>query len=108
MQAIAYRLQENQFGGLSRSAKMKLKAAAKGAGREVPSSRRAPPRYRIKPGTRLLREWQGRSHEVVAIGEGKFQYRGDTYSSLSEIARKITGTRWSGPAFFGLNRRAGG
>ena len=56
----------------------------------------------IKPGTRLLREWQGQTHEVIAESTGQFLYRGDTYRSLSAIARAITGTRWSGPTFFGI------
>lgn len=56
----------------------------------------------IHPGTRLLRQWRGDTHEVVVADSG-YEYRGATYHSLSEIARKITGTRWSGPAFFGLN-----
>src|SRR6266567_1054164 len=56
---------------------------------------------RIKAGTRLLREWQGRKHIVTAAQTG-YEYQGTRYGSLSEIARHITGTRWSGPLFFGL------
>jgi len=55
----------------------------------------------LKPGTRLLRLWQGTSHEVTVLGHG-FAWQGTTYGSLSEIARAITGARWSGPRFFGL------
>jgi len=58
------------------------------------------PRY--KPGTRLIREWQGVTHEVT-IEEQGYSWNGRHYRSLSHIARKITGTRWSGPRFFGLN-----
>ncbi len=55
-----------------------------------------------RPGTRLVREWQGRTH-VVTIGEdGAVLWNDRTWRSLSEVARAITGTRWSGPAFFGL------
>jgi len=54
-----------------------------------------------RPGTRLVREWQGRVHEVVVLDEG-FLWSGKRHGSLSEIARAITGTRWSGPRFFGL------
>ena len=61
-----------------------------------------PVRRSIKPGTRLLREWQGQTHEVIAESTGQFLYRGETYRSLSAIARAITGTRWSGPTFFGI------
>lgn len=56
---------------------------------------------RIKRGTQIIRQWHGETHEVVVIESG-YQYRQASYTSLSEIARKITGTRWSGPAFFGL------
>ena len=55
----------------------------------------------IKPGTRLLREWQGRMHEVIILEEGAL-YDGRTWTSLSAVAREITGARWSGPRFFGL------
>ncbi len=62
---------------------------------------------KIKAGTRLLREWQGRVHEVTVVKDG-FSYQGSTYRSLSEIARTITGTRWNGWVFFGLkNHRRG-
>ena len=62
---------------------------------------------KLKPGTRLLREWQGRSHEVLVLNDG-FSWQATHYRSLSAIARKITGTAWSGPLFFGLrpNRSA--
>jgi hypothetical protein len=104
IQAIAYGLQKKAFGGLSRSAAMKLNKAAKGPGKSNdPSSRRADIRHRIKPGTRFMREWNGRSYEVIAIDNGKFLYQGEPYTSLSRIARQITGTQWSGPVFFGLS-----
>jgi Protein of unknown function (DUF2924) len=56
---------------------------------------------RLKPGTLLVREWDGEIHRVIVAGDG-FVWREQTYSSLSEIARLITGTRWNGPRFFGL------
>lgn len=56
---------------------------------------------RLSPGTRLLREWRGATHEVRVMAQG-FEYAGQTYKSLSRVARTITGTPWSGPAFFGL------
>lgn len=59
---------------------------------------------RTKAGTRFVREWQGQLHEVAVLDKG-LEYKGHTYRSLSEIAREITGTRWSGPAFFGLKKR---
>ena len=55
----------------------------------------------LTPGTRLLREWQGRTHHVAVV-DGGFEYDGRTWKSLSAITRAITGTRWSGPLFFGL------
>lgn len=55
------------------------------------------------PGMRLAREWAGRRHEVVVIDGGAL-YEGQTYGSLSEVARQITGRRWNGPRFFGLRQ----
>lgn len=57
----------------------------------------------LTAGTRLLREWQGHTHEVLVLPEG-FEHQGKTYTSLSAVARAITGTPWSGPAFFGVRR----
>jgi hypothetical protein len=67
-----------------------------------PSSELSAP-ARIKPGTRLFRHWRGQVHEVFVTNTG-YEYLGSPYRSLSEVARKITGTRWSGPAFFGLKK----
>ena len=61
----------------------------------------APARARFKPGTLLVREHGGVSHRVEVLDKG-FRWQGETFSNLSEIARRITGTRWNGPAFFGL------
>jgi hypothetical protein len=58
-------------------------------------------RRELKPGTRLMREWQGRTYEVLVLDDG-FSWQNTRYRSLSAIARKITGTAWSGPLFFGL------
>ena len=101
VQGIAYRLQEQDLGGLKPAVRRRLAQAAEdiAAGRSRPAS---PPI--IKPGTRLLRDWQGVTHEVIVL-EGCVQYRGQTWRSLSAVAREITGTRWSGPLFFGLKGR---
>ncbi len=107
IQAVAYRIQENRFGGLSRAARLKLAAAAASAGSATARSARATSQHRVKPGTRFLREWQGETYEVTVTTDGGFFYRDSTYRSLSEIARLITGTRWSGPAFFGLKQHTG-
>lgn len=63
------------------------------------------PSSAMKPGSRFTREWQGKLHEV-SVGDDGFVYRNRKYKSLSAIARDITGTRWSGPAFFGLKETA--
>ena len=60
-----------------------------------------PRRPELKPGTRLVREWQGQTYEVLVLDEG-FSWQGTQHRSLSAIARKITGTAWSGPLFFGV------
>ena len=61
----------------------------------------ATPKLSLSPGTRLLRQWQGQTHHVTVLAQG-FEYSGQTYRSLTAIARQITGTAWSGPLFFGL------
>lgn len=63
------------------------------------------PRPQLRPGSKLVRAWHGVEHEVMVLENGKrFEYRGETYRSLTQIARLITGTHWSGPRFFGLHR----
>lgn len=99
IQAIAYRMQERAFGGLSQKALAMLEGRSTRQGRS-----RTRITHRIKPGTRFLREWQGRTIEVVADAANGFVYRQRTYHSLSAVARAVTGTRWSGPAFFGLRK----
>jgi len=95
--AFAYRLQEQVYGGLKPHIKAMLRQVAAGQGdiRPVPE---------VKNGTRLLREWRGTTHEVLVLGDG-VQYRGQKYRSLSEVAKVITGSKWSGPVFFGLRSR---
>ena len=99
---LAYRMQENAYGGLRPSTRSELRRIARSLGRSTASTELIL-RPRIKLGTRILRQWRGETHEVVVTRSG-YEYRRASYRSLSEIARKITGTRWSGPAFFGLNR----
>ena len=102
--AVAYRIQELALGGLDRKTRRRLDRAEKDltAGKPLTA-----PRPKLKPGTRLLREWQGRTHEVIVLETG-VEYRGKEWPSLSAVAREITGTRWSGPRFFGLVGGAGG
>jgi hypothetical protein len=98
---LAYRLQENAYGGLKPATRSELRRIARAL--ERPSgSKKLKVRPRIRPGTRLVREWRGETHEVV-ITESGFEYRRKNYKSLSKIAKEITGSQWSGPAFFGLN-----
>jgi len=112
--AIAYERQVKIHGGLSKLAKRKLAAIASeacsaqtcdgmidvdAAGPDCTKSRRS---VRPTAGTRLMREWNGRTHVVDVLDIGVL-YNGQTYKSLSSVARAITGARWSGPRFFGLD-----
>jgi hypothetical protein len=91
---IAWRLQEKVLGGLSAKARSLLGTTE----RQLIKARPA-----LRPGNRLVRRWRGRTYVVEAV-DGGFTFDGDRFSSLSEVANKITGTRWSGPRFFGLVR----
>jgi hypothetical protein len=95
--AIAYELQAKAFGGLPVRTRRALRAAAKADGKSTLSN--LPSR-----GTRLVREWHGALHEVEVLDDG-YLWRGTRHRSLSAIARAITGTKWSGPRFFGLLAR---
>jgi hypothetical protein len=99
---IAYRLQEVAFGGLKGFIERQLRALVQGGSQGCKLIEGLTLRH--KAGTRYVREWQGKLHEVSVLPEG-YEYNGRVYRSLSVIARNITGTRWSGPAFFGLKRR---
>ncbi len=99
---ISYKLQERAYGGLSKAAARKLEQA-----NADPMSRGAvkpAPPISLRPGTRLVREWRGVTHTVLIHADG-IEWRGQRYHSLSVVAQKITGARWSGPRFFGLRRR---
>lgn len=100
---IAYRLQEQQLGGLPKAVRRRL-AAADPASAKLGASRSVP--LIIKPGTRLVRQWRGVTHTVL-VGTDHVEWNGQRYRSLSEVARAITGARWSGPRFFGLRQRTG-
>jgi hypothetical protein len=93
VRGIAYEMQTRQLSGLTAAEKKRLVALAQG--------RRNPSPGALRTGTRLYRSWQGVTQEVLVL-EGGYSWRGETYASLSEVARAITGTRWSGPRFFGL------
>jgi hypothetical protein len=97
---LSYRIQEKAFGGLSLQARNRLKQIGAGLAKGPRSTKQV-----VSPeeGTRILRQWHGEMHEVRCMDNGLF-YRGEKYSSLSKIAFVITGTKWSGPAFFGVKK----
>lgn len=97
---IAYRIQEDRFGGLS----PKTEAAILQRNFANPSRRSSlePPRQ-LAIGCVLVRDHGGHSHRVTVTKDG-FEYNGKTYGNLSEIALQITGTKWNGPRFFGLRK----
>jgi hypothetical protein len=104
VQAIARRLQEKALGGLKPSTQRLLQRTAEEAngGRKISASAK---KTQPRPGTVLVREWHGSKHQVSVLKDG-FLYRSRRYGSLSQIARTITGTPWSGPLFFGLKSRS--
>jgi hypothetical protein len=105
IQAIAYRVQQNVLGALKPSVRRHLMRVARNAadGRQAPDYTSLSP----KPGTVLVRDWGGVTHQVKVLEDGLL-FRGKRYKSLSEVARVITGARWSGPLFFGLKIRTQG
>ena len=96
---VAWKIQESRHGGLGASVRRQIAALAKTM--ETKSDLAKPRAVFPKPGARLLRSWEGVTHEVLVVEDG-FLWAGRTWRSLSAIAREITGTRWSGPRFFGL------
>ena len=94
-----------RLGDLDRDTQRFLDRVAAGTrnGDELPVKGDHPHRHGLQPGTILVREWDGKSQRVVVLDQG-FAWNGTTYRSLTEIAFAITGTRWSGPRFFGLRR----
>ncbi|MCB9833037.1 MAG: DUF2924 domain-containing protein [Planctomycetes bacterium] len=105
---LAYRVQELAFGGLSELTRAALhQALPEGEGGDRKLRRRRPVDGMPVAGTRLVREYQGRTYDVVVTDQG-FELEGRPYRSLSAVARAITGTRWNGWAFFGIKRQVGG
>lgn len=102
LRGITYKIQERAFGGLSKSLLRKLTDAD-----TSPAHYRSPAqRAAVKPGTRLVREWNCETHTVLVHADG-VEWRGTRYRSLSVVAREITGAHWSGPRFFGLASKKG-
>jgi hypothetical protein len=100
--SIAHRIQERAYGSLSREHRRLLDQLVRAA-RAKPNGRLELPR-KIKPGSELVRTWNRRTYRVMVMEKG-FAWEGKTFSSLSEIAFEITGTKWNGPRFFGLRSR---
>jgi hypothetical protein len=96
VRALAHQIQENAFGVLEKRWAQRL---ARG-----PDAKR-PAELNLKSGSVIIREYQGQIHAVTILPDG-FSWQGETYASLSIIARKITGTVWNGPRFFGLRVRS--
>jgi hypothetical protein len=101
VRAIAYRMQERVFGGLKPSTQRVLDRFTEARGRKTQPHA---PQQRAGAGTVLIRQWKGVQHRVTVL-DSDVLYRGRRYKSLSEVARTITGTHWSGPLFFGLKKR---
>ena len=102
LRAVAYALQMQAFGELPPSTIKKLEATIGEVGEVMPAAE--PTRRDLSAGARLVREWHGRTHSVEVLRQG-FLFEGKVYRSLSEIARYITGSHWSGPRFFGLIKK---
>jgi hypothetical protein len=103
--AIGYRLQEKVFGALAPATRRLLERAADLSSHRARLSHARSEARKAAPGTLLIREWRGKAHQVT-VHDDAVVYRGKRYGSLSEVARLITGTRWSGPLFFGLRKAA--
>jgi len=105
MRVLAYRLQSDAFGGLDKSIQRILRSK-KDDDAAAPFERRAPQTREgvgLKAGALLVREWKGRLERVTILGEG-FVWNGQTFGSLSQIAKAMTGTNWNGHRFFGLGQ----
>ena len=103
IRALAYRMQERTYGGLPPAARRRLRALT--AEIEAKRANAFDPAGVLRPGTRLVREWRGMTHTVIVLDDG-FEYLGERYRSLTEIAKRITGVHWSGPRFFRIRKPA--
>ena len=105
--AVAYRIQERAFGGLKPASKRQMRAHLEGLARARSGHPDAPRRssVRLSPGTQLMWEWNGATLLVDVVDDG-FLWKDATYRTLSAVAVAITGTKWSGPKFFGLTSPA--
>lgn len=97
IRGVTYRIQEQVCGKLPIDLRKELDQLAGIGAKPTPPQKM---NRTLRPGSRLVRRWRGISYSVAVL-EGEYEYRDKRYRSLSEIAREITGTRWSGPRFFG-------
>jgi hypothetical protein len=102
-QVLAWEIQARAFGGLKPSVHRQLLAL--GGPNGGTTQKILQPVVKLHPGVKLVRSWRGVAHEVMVTDKG-YLWQGKSFDSLSTIAREITGTRWSGPLFFGLKKRA--
>lgn len=98
--SIAYKIQEKAYGGLPATIRNKLQRLA------FEGQQTSQPKYKLLPGTQLVRDWNGKRYHVLVTQSG-FEYEGCHYRSLTKIATKIAGAKWSGPLFFGLRKQGG-
>ena len=106
---LAYRIQATAFGDLDKAIEKRIRLSSHGAREPTPFTSRAPATrdgLDLKLGSVLVREWKGQPERVMVLDDG-FAWRGATYSSLSQVARAITGTSWNGHRFFGLRKAEG-
>jgi hypothetical protein len=99
---LSWELQAQARGGLDATTRRRLRQLCKALRADPPST--TLPDIGLRPGSMLAREWNGVTHRVMVLEVG-FAWNGQKYDSLSEIAFRLTGTRWSGPRFFGLRRQ---
>src|SRR5665213_255371 len=100
---IAYKIQENAYGGLKPPIRSELRRIARDLEKHATGTKTTI-HPKIKSGTTILRKWRGQTYEVL-VTESGYEFKGASFKSLSQIAGAITGTKWSGPLFFGLKQR---
>ena len=99
---LVYKIQEEMYGGLSPRTREKLEAIGEKHSKIKMRAKRR--EFQFAPGTVLKRHWQDVEHQVTVDAQGRFDYKGQTFTSLTAVARHITGAHWSGPLFFGLSK----
>lgn len=99
---LIYKIQEQMHGGLSARTRERLQAIGQRHSKIKLRAKRK--EFQFAPGTVLLREWHERELRVTVNADGQFDYEGQTFKSLTAVARHITGSHWSGPLFFGLSQ----